>query len=74
MSLKESKIIICSLFIGVSFVFYMSLLSNTLSLDNEEYTFESLIYYINNNYIENISLYYNKYLFLNIIVFYCILS
>ena len=74
MSLKESKIIICSLFIGVSFVFYMSLLSNTLSLDSEEYIFESLIYYINNNYIENISLYYNKYLFLNIIVFYCILS
>lgn len=68
MGLEKSKIIVIwSLVIGVSFVFVMSILSNTLSLDDEGYKFDSLVYDIGDNYIENISPYtsvelYKKYL------------
>lgn len=68
MGLEKSKIIVIwSLVIGVSFVFVMSMVANTLSLDDLGYRFESFVYDIGEEYVENVSPYtslelYKKYL------------
>lgn len=56
MSGKESKVIVTFAFlVGISFVFIISTFYSTFSLDNVEYSFESLVYEIDEEYISNIS-------------------
>lgn len=57
MNVKESKFIITlSLIVVITFLSFVATFSSTLSLEAEEYKFDSLIYNINESYIENISI------------------
>jgi len=56
-SKRESKfIVMSSLIVVIIFLIFVSNFSSTLSLEGEEYKFDSLIYDISEDYIENISI------------------